>query len=153
MPWFGKIEWAISRRRRFARLRATALPTFFEQVKPTWIVWSPSLRLWAWRRKAFVPWRNLLLHAKNWILAFITTTRLWSPSGWAEALTCAILASTAALGVVLDGSKSKTFRSFVYADRLLRPWTRRRFRILRPALVAIRERKPWRRLRTRLLGW
>ncbi len=35
----------------------------------------------------------------------------------------------------------------------LRPRARRAFRILRPALVAIRARKPWRRLRTRFEGW
>ena len=38
------------------------------------------------------------------------------------------------------------------ADSRLRPSRRRRLRITRPALVAIRARKPWRRLRTRLLG-
>ena len=34
-----------------------------------------------------------------------------------------------------------------------RPRARRAFRILRPALVAIRARKPWRCLRTRFEGW
>ena len=38
------------------------------------------------------------------------------------------------------------------ADRRLRPFARREFRIARPALVLIRRRKPWLRLRFRLLG-
>lgn len=40
-----------------------------------------------------------------------------------------------------------------YALSFFRPRTRRAFRILRPAFVAIRERKPCRRLRTRFDGW
>ena len=39
------------------------------------------------------------------------------------------------------------------ADSRLRPEARRRFRMIRPLLVAMRARKPWRRARTRLLGW
>src|SRR6185312_17092189 len=39
------------------------------------------------------------------------------------------------------------------AERDLRPTLRRKFRILRPSLVAMRARKPWRRVRTILLGW
>lgn len=38
------------------------------------------------------------------------------------------------------------------ADSLLRPWARRRDKTLRPPAVAMRARKPWRRLRTILLG-
>ena len=38
------------------------------------------------------------------------------------------------------------------ADRRLRPFARRRARILRPPAVCMRLRKPWRRLRTTLLG-
>ena len=41
----------------------------------------------------------------------------------------------------------------VQAESLLRPRERRAARILRPPGVALRVRKPWRRLRTRLLGW
>src|SRR5690554_1142814 len=39
------------------------------------------------------------------------------------------------------------------ADRRLRPLARRRARILRPSAVFMRARKPWSRLRLRLLGW
>jgi len=39
------------------------------------------------------------------------------------------------------------------ADSFLRPRARRAASTLRPPGVALRERKPWRRLRTRLLGW
>src|SRR5690625_1491460 len=39
------------------------------------------------------------------------------------------------------------------ADRRFRPWARRRLITLRPFLVAIRARKPWRALRTRTEGW
>src|SRR5690606_4605709 len=39
------------------------------------------------------------------------------------------------------------------ALRRLRPLARRRARILRPSAVAMRARKPWSRLRLRLLGW
>jgi hypothetical protein len=39
-----------------------------------------------------------------------------------------------------------------YADRRLRPFARRRFRIARPARVDMRARKPWRRFRRRTLG-
>jgi len=38
------------------------------------------------------------------------------------------------------------------AESFLRPLLRRRFSTLRPPAVAMRERKPWRRLRTSLLG-
>jgi hypothetical protein len=40
----------------------------------------------------------------------------------------------------------------VQADRRLRPRARRAASTLRPPLVDMRERKPWRRLRTSLLG-
>lgn len=43
--------------------------------------------------------------------------------------------------------------SSAYALSFARPLARRAFRILRPALVAIRARKPWRFLRTRFDGW
>ena len=36
---------------------------------------------------------------------------------------------------------------------LLRPRARRAAKTLRPPLLSIRARKPWRRLRTSLLGW
>lgn len=39
-----------------------------------------------------------------------------------------------------------------YADKRLRPRARRLLMTRRPALVAIRERKPWRRFRTSRLG-
>jgi len=39
------------------------------------------------------------------------------------------------------------------ADNTLRPFARRRFRTWRPALVFIRARKPWARLRLSTLGW
>ena len=39
------------------------------------------------------------------------------------------------------------------ALRTLRPWARRRAITLRPPGVDMRARKPWRRLRTILLGW
>src|SRR5690606_30017252 len=39
------------------------------------------------------------------------------------------------------------------AERTLRPLARRRARILRPSAVFMRARKPWSRLRLRLLGW
>jgi hypothetical protein len=40
-----------------------------------------------------------------------------------------------------------------YALNDFRPRARRAFKILRPAFVAMRARKPWRRLRTRFDGW
>jgi hypothetical protein len=40
-----------------------------------------------------------------------------------------------------------------YALSRLRPCARRAATTLRPPLVAMRARKPWRRLRTNLLGW
>ena len=39
------------------------------------------------------------------------------------------------------------------ADRRLRPFARRAASTRRPPGVAMRARKPWRRLRTSLLGW
>ena len=39
------------------------------------------------------------------------------------------------------------------ADRRLRPFARRAASTRRPPGVAIRARKPWRRLRTSWLGW
>lgn len=44
------------------------------------------------------------------------------------------------------------FRRICQADSFLRPLLRRRDRTLRPPLVSMRARKPWRRLRTILLG-
>jgi hypothetical protein len=54
----------------------------------------------------------------------------------------------------LDGSARVHGRSLFggQAESLLRPWARRRARTWRPFLVAMRLRKPWRRLRTSLLG-
>ena len=48
-----------------------------------------------------------------------------------------------------DGAKyfGEVERLYPYSD-----WARRALMILRPALVAIRDRKPWRRLRTRFEG-
>ena len=40
-----------------------------------------------------------------------------------------------------------------YGVSCARPFARRRFRTRRPALVAIRARKPWVRARFKLLGW
>jgi hypothetical protein len=50
--------------------------------------------------------------------------------------------------------QAKTFfgTNAAQAESFLRPCARRRARTLRPPLVAMRERKPWRRLRTILLG-
>lgn len=39
------------------------------------------------------------------------------------------------------------------AQRFLRPRLRRARSTLRPPTVALRAKKPWRRARTRLLGW
>jgi len=39
------------------------------------------------------------------------------------------------------------------AESRLRPLARRRASTFWPFVVAIRDRKPWRRLRTRRLGW
>eukprot|EP01036_Dinobryon_divergens_P021209 gene21209-29130_t len=47
----------------------------------------------------------------------------------------------------------KELRPLAEAESFLRPMARRRLRILRPFLVAMRARKPWRRVRTRTLGW
>ena len=46
-----------------------------------------------------------------------------------------------------------SLRPAPHADRRLRPLARRRATTLRPPVVAIRLRKPCRRLRTSLLGW
>jgi hypothetical protein len=56
-----------------------------------------------------------------------------------------------------EGSGPGRLRSaasrFAQADSVLRPRARRAARTLRPPGVALRARKPWRRLRTRRLGW
>src|SRR5438132_11514112 len=68
------------------------------------------------------------------------------------------------IGAGLQGDKSAAHRNrgdrevrtpelWAQADRRLRPFARRAASTLRPAAVAMRARKPWRRLRTRLLGW
>ena len=44
-------------------------------------------------------------------------------------------------------------RRVVYGQRRARPFARRALNTLRPPLVAMRARKPWVRLRRRLLGW
>gem|GEM_PF-4748688 len=48
---------------------------------------------------------------------------------------------------------NRSKRANAYALSFARPLARRLFRILRPALVAIRARNPWRFLRTRFDGW
>jgi hypothetical protein len=55
---------------------------------------------------------------------------------------------------LVEAMASMQGRPGVYqALRLLRPRARRAAMTLRPPLVAMRERNPWRRLRTSLLGW
>lgn len=51
------------------------------------------------------------------------------------------------------GTGGRTCATGGYGTSRTRPFARRRFRICRPALVAMRARKPWLRLRLRLLGW
>ena len=54
------------------------------------------------------------------------------------------------------GIQAALFRKAVgldYADNRLRPLARRALITLRPALVAMRARNPWVRLRLMLLGW
>src|SRR5690606_15777295 len=52
-----------------------------------------------------------------------------------------------------DGAAGERAAHRHQAVRRLRPLARRRARILRPSAVAMRARKPWSRLRLRLLGW
>src|SRR5690606_35404785 len=52
-----------------------------------------------------------------------------------------------------DRTMAAMRRARAQADRRLRPLARRRARILRPSAVFMRARKPWSRLRLRLLGW
>jgi hypothetical protein len=56
------------------------------------------------------------------------------------------------VGAPRDDRDRACFPSRVQALRLLRPRARRARRMLRPPTVAMRARKPCRRLRTRLLG-
>ncbi len=66
---------------------------------------------------------------------------------WARPIASTLLAGPAA------GSETRLrARGRAYALRRLRPWARRAAMTLRPPLVAMRARKPWRRLRTSLLG-
>ena len=80
------------------------------------------------------------------------------------ALTAAGGSDTQEIGAGLQGYKSAAHRNrgdrevrtaemWAQVDRRLRPFARRAASTLRPAAVAMRARKPWRRLRTRLLGW
>jgi hypothetical protein len=60
------------------------------------------------------------------------------------------------LGLARSGKRNRRSRSWSVCDQaesFLRPRARRARRILRPPTVAERVRKPWRRARTRLLGW
>ena len=50
------------------------------------------------------------------------------------------------------GTKRGLIFKILYADKRARPLARRRLIKLRPETVCIRERKPWRRLRTKTLG-
>ena len=52
----------------------------------------------------------------------------------------------------LDAELERPFRP-AQAERRARPLARRRARARRPPTVCMRLRKPWRRLRTILLGW
>jgi hypothetical protein len=80
----------------------------------------------------------------------------------ARAPVCNTKAATGARGPVATPRKSARFRNFstgaanlpaAQALRRFRPRVRRALSTLRPPLVAMRLRKPWRRLRTNLLGW
>lgn len=52
-----------------------------------------------------------------------------------------------------DRELGAAFAGVAQAESFLRPRARRALSTLRPPTVALRARKPWRRLRTRLLGW
>src|SRR5690606_35772785 len=56
-------------------------------------------------------------------------------------------------GIAARTSARMGARKANQALSFLRPRARRARRTLRPPTVALRARKPWRRLRTRLLGW
>jgi len=52
-----------------------------------------------------------------------------------------------------DKGRSSVCAPAAQADRRLRPLARRRWSTRCPPLEALRALKPWRRLRTRRLGW
>lgn len=56
-------------------------------------------------------------------------------------------------GQAVDDPALGRVRVETYTPRRLRPFARRALRTFRPPLVAILARKPWVRLRFRLLGW
>ena len=125
----------------FARLRATAFPTFLEQVKPTRAGPSSPLRSALQQKGGHMDTFGACCGQK------ILDVRAISPSAKTPPASRARLRSRRRTGVSCPDSQ---FLAQALSD--LRPRARRAFRILRPAFVAIRARKPWRRLRTRFEG-
>ena len=140
---FGKSSLDASRRRRLARLRATALPTRRLDVKPSPASEqvlgnfsgdrSPGLGATCRMNAGATQRRPLAAVAKN------SERRLRRTTRHAEA--CSI------------SGCEWLFLPNDQAERRFRPFARRRAKTRRPPTVAERERKPCRRLRTRLLGW
>src|SRR6516225_10979799 len=118
--------------RRFARLRLTELPTFRLAVNPTR---AP---------RADVRGCGAACRTKPGAATLRPSAmRRKSPRNFSVS----ILAATRFRLLEKRCAKSG------HADKRLRPFARRAARTRRPAAVAIRARKPWRRLRTSLLGW
>ena len=116
-----------SRRRRLMRLRSGALPVFLVTVNP-----MPGSSILAVDR----------LQPKSRAPGAI------APGGPQE-LAPLGQAPQRGLGRGMAVMQAARLRPTSF----LRPAARRRLRILRPFLVAMRARKPWRRVRTSLLGW
>src|SRR6185437_457604 len=140
----------ISRRRRRTRLRSTALPTWRDTVKPTRAV-PPSARQRACTRNAAAGARIAAAAARKSTRRFNRSMIRWA---WFNGLGSTALIQQPwhiALGEMRRRVRFGPAASG-HALRRLRPWERRAATTLRPPLVAIRARKPWRRLRTSLLG-
>ena len=95
---------------------------------------------------------NAGAHSRVAIMALSTQQQHANRQAWADARFVGGEKIGARLRIGDDLRRPPVLSEIAQADRLLRPRARRRG-LFRPPTVAIRARKPWRRLRTRLLGW
>lgn len=130
--------------RRLKVFRATAFPYFFETAHPNRTGWS-----------SHSSGEQNRIHNGSWLKVFAELI-------WAHCDLPLIFQSVERLRAggeewfsssLFIWSPHNERQEIDYALRRLRPLSRRRFKTLRPALVAIRDVNPCLRERLRLLGW
>ena len=143
----------LSRATRFMQLRPTArLMCFLAMTKPK-RAWSESLNRASIKKLGWEARIGASLKTQLYASAFnrrcCLLNRKWF---WGEGKVSTIFCF-GSLEPCFETFKAEHLGKINYAASSLRPLARRRAKILRPPLVAIRARKPWVRLRFKTLGW